>query len=218
MTGLTNEVWRDLRGVGLAHERLVVDLANLTDEMVKRPSLLPEWTVGHTLTHIARNADSHVLMLEAAERGEIGAQYPGGLAQRNADIEAGATCSATELIADVVESNARLEAAWLAMSDDGWKGEGLSVFGPVAVNDLPFRRWRETVVHHADLGLSYGWRDWPNDYVRVELTRRTMEWASRQPMGMTTLPAALLALSEHERVAWLLGRITLDGLDPAGIF
>lgn len=218
MIGLTNEVRRDLRGAVLAHERLIVDLFGLTDEVMQQPSLLPDWTVAHTLTHIARNADSHVVMLQAAARGEVGAQYPGGVGQRNADIEAGVGRTAAALVADVVDSNARLEAAWLEMTDEGWKGEGLSVFGPVPINDLPLRRWREVVVHHADLGLAYTWHDWPADYVRVELNRRTMEWASRKPMGLTTLPPIALALGERERVAWLLGRTTVDGLDAAGIF
>ena len=120
----------------------MVDLSGLTDEIVQRPSLLPDWTVAHTLTHIARNADSHVLMLQAAASGEIGAQYPGGMEQRNADIEAGIGRSAAALVADVGASNARLEAAWLSLTDEGWTGEGLSVFGPVPINDLPFRRWR----------------------------------------------------------------------------
>ena len=218
MSGLTNDVRRALRGAALAHERLVVDLAGLTDEDVQRPSLLPTWTVAHTLTHIARNADSHVAMLQAAERGEVGAQYSGGAEQRNADIEAGALRSVAALIEDVVASNVRLETAWLEMADQGWNGEGSSVFGPVPVSDLPFRRWREAVVHHADLGLAYTWRDWPSDFVRVELGRRVMEWASRKPMGLTTLPPIALGLSEHERVAWLLGRTTVADLDPAGIF
>ena len=196
----------------------MVGLAGLTDNDARRPSLLPDWTIAHTLTHIARNADSHVLMLEAASRGTVGAQYPGGLEQRSAEIEAGVERPAAELVSDIIESNSRLEAAWLAMPDGGWEGVGLSVFGPVPINDLPLRRWRETVVHHADLGLAYSWRDWPADYVRVELARRTMEWASRKPMGLTTLPRIALGLSEHERVAWLLGRATVEGLDAAGIF
>jgi len=87
---------------------LTVGLAGLTDGDARRPSLLPDWTIAHTLTHIARNADSHVLMLEAASGGEIGAQYPGGMEQRNADIEAGAGRSAAELVADVADSNSRL--------------------------------------------------------------------------------------------------------------
>ncbi len=218
MPGLTNDVRRDLRGAVFAHERLVADLEGLTDEVARRPSLLPDWTVAHTLTHIARNADGHVLMLHAAARGEVGAQYPGGIEQRNADIDAGGDRSAAALVADVRDSNARLEAAWLAMTDGGWQGEGLSVFGPVPINDLPFRRWREVVVHHSDLGLTYSWRDWPADYVRLELGRRVMEWASRKPMGLTALAPVALGLSEHERVAWLLGRTAVDGLEAAGIF
>ncbi|HQZ33958.1 MAG TPA: maleylpyruvate isomerase family mycothiol-dependent enzyme [Ilumatobacteraceae bacterium] len=218
MNGLTNEVRRDVRGATLAHEELLVGLSGLTDAAVRRPSLLPGWTVAHTLTHIARNADSHVLMLQGAQRGAVAAQYPGGLEQRNADIEAGVDRSAEQLVADVGESNARLQATWLAMTEDGWNGQGSAGFGPVAVNDLPFRRWRETVVHHADLGLGYSWRDWPADYVRIELGRLIMLWASRKPMGLTTLPATAVALSDHERAAWLLGRAAVDGLDAAGIF
>ena len=209
---------RDVQGAAAAHARLVADLATLTDEQAAQPSLLPGWSVAHVLTHIARNADSHVLMLEAAIRGEVGAQYPGGIDQRNADIEAGAGRAAAALLADVVASNSALEASWAAMTPEAWAGQGLGVFGPVAVDDLPFRRWRETVVHQADLGLSYTWRHWPADYVRLELARMTMLWASRKPMGLTTLPAAGMALADHERAAWLLGRTSVEGLEAAGIF
>ena len=90
--------------------------------------------------------------------------------------------------------------------------------GTVKVNDLPFRRWRETVVHHADLGMGFTWRDWPADYVRLELARTTMLWASRKPMGLTTLPLAAQTLPDGARLAWLLGRTAVAGLDPAGIF
>jgi maleylpyruvate isomerase len=209
---------RDVQGAVAAHARLVADLATLTDEQAAQPSLLPGWSVAHVLTHIARNADSHVPMLEAANRGEVAAQYPGGVEQRNADIEAGAGRPSAALVADVAAANARLEAAWAAMTPDGWAGQGSSVFGPVAVDDLPFRRWRETVVHQSDLGLSYSWRDWPADYVRLELARMTMLWASRKPMGLTTLPAAAMVLTDHERTAWLIGRTSVEGLDAAGIF
>ena len=107
-------IGRDVQGAAAAHARLVADLATLTDEQAAQPSLLPGWSVAHVLTHIARNADSHVLMLEAAIRGEVGAQYPGGVDQRNADIEAGAGRPAAALLADVVASNIRLEASWLS--------------------------------------------------------------------------------------------------------
>lgn len=213
-----NDFDRDVRGATSAHLRLVAELAALTDDLVAAPSLLPGWSVAYVLTHLARNADSQVLMLQAAARGDVGAQYPGGAQQRQADIEAGAGRGATELVADVVASNARLEAAWASTNDAGRDGEGLGLFGPVAITDLPFRRWRETVVHHADLGLGYGWADWPADYVRLELARAAMLWASRKPMGLTPLPAVAVSLPDHERLAWLLGRTTVAGLDAAGIF
>ena len=218
MTAVPRELARDIAGATLAHAGLVSGLGALTDAQVAQPSLLPGWTVGHVLTHIARNADSHALMLQAADRGEVGQQYPGGVQQRNDEIEAGAARPAREQVADLAAAAVRLEAVWAEMSPMGWEGDGLSVVGQVKVADLPFRRWRETVVHHADLGLGYSWADWPGEYVRLELQRSMMLWASRKPMGLTTLPAAATALSDHERLAWLLGRTVPPGLEPAGIF
>ena len=58
--------------------------------MARRPSLLPGWSVGHVLTHLARNGDSVVWRLEGAALGELRDQYPGGLEQRREDIDAGA--------------------------------------------------------------------------------------------------------------------------------
>ena len=208
---------RDIAGAVAAHAGLVASLGSLTDAQVTQPSLLPGWTAGHVLAHIARNADSHARMLQAANRGEVAEQYPGGADQRVGEIEGGAGRPAAEHVADITDACARLEAAWAAMTAEGWAGEGHTASGPVPVNDLPFRRRRETLVHHADLGLGYSWRDWPADYVRLELARATMLWASRLPMGLTTLPAAALALDDRQRLAWLLGRTDVAGLDPAGI-
>jgi maleylpyruvate isomerase len=40
--------------------RLLATAAALTDAQAREPSLLPGWTRGHVLTHIARNADGMV--------------------------------------------------------------------------------------------------------------------------------------------------------------
>ncbi|MGZ4763290.1 MAG: hypothetical protein ACXV7I_12705, partial [Ilumatobacteraceae bacterium] len=76
----------------------------------------------------------------------------------------------------------------------------------------------EVAVHHADLGLGFTWADWDEEYVRLELVRLSMLWASRKPMGMTDLPPQARLASPYQRVAWLLGRTEIDGLAPAGIF
>jgi hypothetical protein len=36
-------------------------------------------------------------------------------------------------------------------------------------------------------------------------------------MGLTDLPPAALALAPHDRLAWLLGRISIPGVDDAGL-
>ncbi len=179
-------------------------------------SRLPGWTVGHVLTHIARNADSITRGLEGAERGEIVDRYPEGSAGRDADIEAGHDRSAAALVADVRDSAARLEAAW--STHTAWDGHCRESSGrEVPVAHLPFARWREVEVHRVDLGLGYEPEDWPAAYVRLDLRKMEMRWNARRPMGLTGLPAEALALPPPRRLAWLLGRIEIPGLEPAGV-
>ena len=197
---------------------MIATLQGLTDEQARQPSLLPGWTVGHVATHIARNADGHIRMFEAAGRGEVAAMYPGGREQRIHDIEAGSKRPAHELVDDVAATAAALEATWAATSTEAWSGRGETFAGELTMADLLFIRWREVAVHHADLGLAYTWADWDAEYVRLDLGRLSMLWASRKPMGMTDLPAQALQVPPRQRVAWLLGRSEIDGLAPAGIF
>lgn len=212
-----NDVDRDRAGAARAHRAVVATLQGLTDEQVTEPSFLPGWTVGHVATHIARNAEGHLRMLHAAMRGEVATMYPGGPEQRTGDIEAGAHRSASELLTDVTTGATQMEETWAAMPEAAWAGHGITFLGDTTMADLVFIRWREATVHHADLGLGYSWNDWDSDYVRLELARLTMLWASRRPMGLTGLPLEAMSVSDHHRVAWLLGRTEIDGLPAAGI-
>ena len=199
---------RDVAGAAFAHQRLLATLdAGGIDP--RRPSRLPGWTIGHVLTHVARNASSHLRMLDGLE------QYEGGAAGRAADIEAGAGRDLGALVDDVRRTIWALEQRWAAGVD--WSGVARATRGDVAKVDLPFFRWRETEVHHVDLGLGYEFADLPSEYVRLELRRQEMAWAARRPMGLTRLPDAALAVPPHERLAWLLGRADIAGLEPAGV-
>jgi maleylpyruvate isomerase len=202
-------------GVRASHIRLSNALDALDAETVRAPSLLPGWTVGHVLTHIARNAESHERALLGALRGEVVARYPGGSTQRDADIEKGSGRPVDALAADVRATTARLEATWDELTDDAWDGH-TSFEGLERVDTLPFARWREVEVHHADLGVGYTSDDWPAGFVRRDLAAKTMAWRARMPMGLTELPAAALALSPTDRLAWLLGRREVDGLPEVG--
>jgi len=48
--------------------------------------------------------------------------------------------------------------------------------------------------------------------VRMELEAQIMMWRSRKPMGLTDLPTIALQLPPKHRLAWLLGRIEVEGL------
>lgn len=197
----------------MAHQRLLSSLDGLTDNECREPSLLPGWSRGHVLTHLARNADSHTHLLIAAGKSDIAEQYPGGIQARNQAIEDGSNRSAAELTRDVRSSIYALEAAWAGATPTTWAGEGRNARGAViAMSDLVFLRWREVEVHHADLGREFGWQQWSDLYVRLELDRQIMMWRSRKPMGLTTIPQAAMQLPPKHRLAWLLGRVEVEGL------
>jgi maleylpyruvate isomerase len=209
---------RDIDGAVDAHRRLIAAVERLGDADLRRPSALPDWSIGHVLAHLSRNASSHVHLLDAGERGEVADQYAGGAAGRAAEIERDSTMGHAAMLDDLVTSCDALERRWASMPVDAWSGEGRSLMGPVPLADLPFRRWRETEVHHVDLGIGYEPGDWPSAYVRSELVRMERLWASRRPMGLTRLPDQALAATPAVRLAWLMGRATIVGLEPAGIF
>ncbi len=193
-----------IAGGQAAHQRLFSTLDGLDDEKARRPSRLPEWTVGHVLTHLARNADSHVRMLDGARRGEALEQYAGGNEQRAADIEAGATRRADALAADVRSAAVRLEEAWATASPDAWDGHGLARGRRWECRQLPFHRWREVELHHVDLGLGYEITDWPDGYVTREL-----------PEALAKLPDRLPdANARRQLLAWLVGRADNPGALP----
>jgi maleylpyruvate isomerase len=174
-----------------AQDALAADLTGLTDDEVHRPSLLPGWSIGHVLTHIARNGDSVVWRLEGAALGELRDQYPGGLEQRRADIEAGSSRTAVELVADVVRSSEEVGRVMAALPAAAWDAPSRTSRGVVEDSrDCVFSRWREVVVHHGDLGLRAV--PWPAGLVQEWLTRELPR------LGERTDPDRLLA--------WVIGR------------
>ena len=205
-------------GCAAAHQRLLAGITELTDDECRAPSQLPGWSRGHVLSHLARNAESHARMFEAATRGEESEQYPGGKSVRDAAIEAGAQRSASELVTDVRVSIYTLEAAWAGASVTTWGGFGIKSHSDnsrVAIPDLVLMRWCETEVHHADLGIGYTWQNWDPLFVRYDLDRQAMAWKARKPMGLTTLPNVVQQLPPNQRLAWFYNRIAVADVSPA---
>ena len=191
--------------VATAQQRFDAAIAALHDADMRRASPLPGWTVGHVLTHVARNADSHRRRTEAAGRNEMIDQYPGAYEGRAAEIEAGAHRTAAELIDDVRVSAEEMEAAWRAAPEAAWMNTTRDVGGrerPLA--ELVLRRWQELEVHLVDLGIGITYRDWPDDFVA--------EWLPRLRGFFPDRPDTPAGLDERDELAWLYGRLQRNDL------
>jgi uncharacterized protein (TIGR03083 family) len=70
---------------------LVTNLDGLTDPEAQAPSLLPGWTRGHVLTHLARNAEGGTRLLTWARTGEPSYEYPSVAARAQAIADGAAT-------------------------------------------------------------------------------------------------------------------------------
>lgn len=156
----------------VATTRYLAALSDLGDDEVRAPSLLPGWSRGHVLTHVARNADALVNLLHWAETGVATPMYP-SREQRDADIEAGAGRSAHELL----EDNAAAAGRFLqAVNQLDVRHEDAPVSRTLDGETFPARevalmRRLEVEIHHADLGLEFSHRDWPAELAEVVLER-----------------------------------------------
>lgn len=179
----------------------LVDALGLCNPDPAAPSRLAGWSLGHVLTHIARHADSVVRRLDAAGRGQAVEQYPGGMAARVAEIEAGAARSWPDLLDDVVRSSDLLVDRAGAMPERAWVVESPAVNGMLQPASMVLRRRiREVALHHTDLGLGYEPSNWPNELL-VELIVE----------GLPGLPART---DSAQLAGWLSGRSSAPVLDP----
>jgi maleylpyruvate isomerase len=205
----------DLARVREAEGRLSDSVRSLDDSDVRAPSLLPGWSVGHLLTHLARNADSHRRRTVAAVGGVVVDQYPGGPAARAAEIEAGAGRPAAALVEDVARASARMLDAWTDVPDHAWAGVSRDAGGRErTLAELPGRRWYEVEVHLVDLGTGATHRHWPDPFVAARLGPMRSEAHDRLPEG-ASLPNRD-AFDERDELAWLYGRLARPDLPVLG--
>ncbi|MBB4961442.1 maleylpyruvate isomerase family mycothiol-dependent enzyme [Micromonospora polyrhachis] len=218
--------------VDLATERLLQSAASLDEAGLAGPSLLPGWTRGHVLAHLARQADAMINLLTAARTGEDIPAYASP-ADREADIEAGAGRTLAIHLDDLRESTARFAAVAAAMPVEAWAATVIARGGPRVAATLVWSRLREVEVHHVDLAAGYAPTDWPEacghrllHEVVTDLAGRsdvpplvlTLDGAAHQltigePDGAPTITGPV-----NELAGWLIGRSSGDGLTvtPAG--
>ncbi len=174
---LTDELTR-------ADARLQATIAGLTEADLGKPSLLPDWTRGHVLAHIARNADALNNLLTWARTGIETPAYATPTTRADA-IEADANRTLMEHVDDIRTSSARFVEAAEQMPADCWT-RVLGTQG--SASRLVWRRLREVEIHHVDLDAGYAPEDWPEAFT----LRLLNELVHERPRATEPLPAVLL--------------------------
>jgi maleylpyruvate isomerase len=225
--GVTVDPLALMAEVDRATERLLSTVAAFDgDRAVNAPSLLPGWTRGHVLAHVARNADGLTNLLTWARTGVMTPQYADA-DQREADIAAGAPRPPTEQLADVRRSAARFADAAAQMPAAAWSVL-LDIPGaPQRAARVVWRRLREVEVHHVDLGAGYTSADWPEAFSHRLLHEVVTGFADRsdapalrlRPEGLghelvigDATGAPTVSGPAHALAAWLTGRSSGAGL------
>jgi len=229
-----NEARHSLERLAAADDRLLATATALSDAQAREPSLLPGWSRGHVLTHIARNADGMVNLLRWARTGTPTPMYASA-ESRAADIEAGAGRPAADLAADVRESAAALAAEAASMPEDAWTAQVRALHGPpFAALEVLERRLSEVEIHHVDVGAGYAPGDWPTDFLGGALPRVAESFAGRDDVPPCVAwaegakdsfrlgpdhagqPAVSIRGQPADLLAWLLGRGDGSTLTVAG--
>lgn len=156
----------------VASTRYLGALSDLTDDDMRAPSLLPDWTRGHVVTHLARNADAFCNLLRWAETGEEHYMYE-SREKRDADIEEGSGRSVHDLRVDASASAGRLMQA---INELDVRHEDNLVARAPGTPTFPARqiathRLVELEVHHADMGIGYSRHDWDPGFADLLLSR-----------------------------------------------
>ncbi|WP_333778313.1 maleylpyruvate isomerase family mycothiol-dependent enzyme [Streptomyces sp. IBSBF 3136] len=210
-------------------DRFLATVTSLSEVEVAGETLVPPWTRGHVITHVARAADSMCRLLTWARTGIETPQYT-SMDARALEIEAGASRPVTALVADVRNTSARFEDLVRALPQAAWHNEVRMRTGELRTPaTLVLTRLRELEIHHADLDIGYRFSDIPSDAARwiigdiVEaLARRPATPPLRLEATDTGLVHALgangLTISgrQADLLAWLSGRSPGKGLTADG--
>lgn len=202
---------------------LIDTVSSLSDDDVREPSVLPGWSRGHVVTHLARNADALAYVVGGPGVGEVRPQYP-SREEREADIEAGAGRTAAELLDDLAAACGRWEHAVNQVRSIHLDELGARLpEGPTyPVRKVGMFRRTEVEVHHADLAAGYSAADWPADFVARLMDRRRKE-LERDGVALRVSPADAegwesgaagpeVTGTAADVLWWLLGRGSGEGL------
>ena len=216
--------------IAAATDRLLDTVRSMSDDDVLAPSLLPNWSRGHVLTHLARNADGLGNLLLGAAEGVERKMYPSRDA-READIVAGSRRPIKDHVADLEATHEHFLATVAAMPATAWDfvlhwGSSGETRPASAVLEA---RLREVAIHHLDLDFVFTADRWTPEFALRILRSSLPAFETRGLAPCTLRPTDIDALvpanggsdveisgPAHALATWLLGRDAGAGLRVAG--
>ncbi|MDQ3715254.1 MAG: maleylpyruvate isomerase family mycothiol-dependent enzyme [Actinomycetota bacterium] len=216
--------------------RFLGQVEGLTEDELREPSALPDWSRAHVAAHVARNAEAVSRLLSWAATGNETLMYP-DIETRNRDIDTSARQGADQLRADVRNTAERFHAEVVGLPGPAWTARVRTFQGrDIPASAILWLRTREVWLHLVDLGSGVSVESWPGDLVDALL-----EDVTRTMNGRDDAPSWVLQATDRERIwqigsgasddltyrevsgraadllAWLTGRSTGEGLATEGI-
>jgi maleylpyruvate isomerase len=219
---MTSDVQTGINALGDATSRLEAAVqrwrADHGLDAFAAPSRLPGWTIGHVVSHLARNADGLRRVLVAAKIGQQLQPYDSPQARID-DIERGAARSTDTIAVDLVNADRHLAETIDELPQNVWSctvdlGRG----GPAPAAVVLAARLSEVEMHHADLGVDDGLSLLADAQAASLLTALQGSYArTREVPAMTLAPdggisieirggGPVVAGSAMDLVRWLSGR------------
>lgn len=201
-----------------ANLRLVRTVDRLDDAVFATPSLLPDWTVGHVVAHLALNGEALAGALGGVASGTGTPMYASQEARDNDIAELGVR-SPSELRSRLMASTELFDREVSDLPEDKWtviieRTPGHPAF---SARSTVLMRLREVEIHHADLGVGYTCAEWPPAFSMVVIdSMRKRDWPSPFRVLARDLaqtweygdgePSATVTGESHDLAWWLTGR------------
>ncbi len=213
-------------------QSLATFVATLTNDELRQPSRLPDWSVGHVIAHLAMNAKAFRRVAQATLAGTPAYMYE-SIEARGADIETHSWRSATDMLSLVTESSAEMQVTWaelLAHPDSKTLMGGVAATAAeqpsFPLDEVLFRRMREIEVHSIDCGIRRrSIESWSDTFVNADIVDEFLTVPRRTTEAVHVIdehgshyatPGAEKAPAQHHTRRQLLAW-TLDRAQPAGL-
>lgn len=211
---------RSMQWLRVGTDRLVAVVDGLSDADFSRPSLLPSWSRGTLVAHLALNAGALCNLVAWARTGVESPMYASN-EQRAADIARLGAAPVAQIRAEFHAGAVRLDAALAALPDGCWAAPVRTARGrPVPASEIPWMRNREVWVHAVDLDAGVSFDGYPTDLLvallddaaalmstrpgAAPVAARTRDGARTWAFGPD--PVTFVTAELPDLCAWALGR------------